>query len=84
MSRCAIPGCTDPCRSRQLMCRWHWVKVPADLKASVNATWKIVARPMKEAPRVPAIRLGEIRRYVDAKKAAIAAVCKLEGVTPCL
>lgn len=80
MKGCAIPGCTDPCRSRQLMCKWHWRKVPAQLKAAVLSTWAKVSKPMRDDPRGPEVRLGEIAAYRAAVDDAVADVCRQEGL----
>lgn len=83
MSGCAIPGCTDPCRSGQLMCKWHWRKVPAALKALVNSAWTAVqdrstVRDRSEDALLA--RLLVIRTYQDAKEKAVASVCEKEGL----
>lgn len=62
------------------MCKWHWRKVAANLKALVLQTWKAVqGRP---APTEAALekRLSEIRSYREAVAAAVADVCRQEGL----
>lgn len=76
MKGCAIPGCTDPCRSGQLMCKWHWRKVPADMKRLVNATWAAVQSFVGPVTGL----LEKTREYKDARNAAIDHVCEQEGL----
>jgi hypothetical protein len=84
MSRCAVPGCTDPCRSGMLMCRWHWFRVPVALRRAVNSAWKeLVAAntaPDRSEARLKA-RLVVIREYQAAKTAAVDFICTQEGLT---
>ena len=78
MSQCAIPGCFDPCRSRQLMCTWHWRKVPTDIKAPLTAAWKAYN---DRAPKLHANEaLNLIGAYRTMVKVAVAYVCGLEGI----
>lgn len=43
--RCRIHSCKTLAKAGQLMCRDHWLSLPAMLRRSINASWK--ARDMK-------------------------------------
>jgi hypothetical protein len=84
--RCAIPGCTDPCRAGDPMCRWHWKMVPQELKRAVWGT----QRAMQLSEHVGA---GGVRASVDTRlsvaaefhralRDAVIDVCRQLGLKP--
>lgn len=74
---CAIPGCTDPCRSGQLMCKWHWRKVPAVMKAAVMDAWKAIQGGQDKPAHTALANIVVYRAAVDD---AVADVCRQEGL----
>lgn len=73
--QCAVPGCTDPMRPNQLMCRWHWHACPKALQQAVLTTWKGVQDQTGE----PEERLARIVKYREAVKAAVDDVVSQES-----
>ena len=68
---CPIAGCKTVIANDKLMCFDHWRLVPRSLQQRVTATWQGVRRCGHLAKRLEAIK-----RYNDARTAAVAAVQK--------
>lgn len=66
---CHAIGCDVEVPPKMLMCRAHWYKVPAHLRARVWATY----RPGQEVTKDPSLE------YIEAQRAAVDAVAKAEG-----
>lgn len=83
---CAIPSCTTVIRPGLLMCPPDWRRVPAELQAEVNRTWKaydamlkaVIASarpgPPENAGPSPDERWRVRSEYLAARDKAIAAV----------
>jgi len=66
---CHAEGCTKTVPPRMLMCLPHWRMVPRELQRQVWDTYV----PGQE------VRKDPTREYLEAHRAAVAAVAKLEG-----
>ena len=72
MNDCAVPRCTGPARSGQLMCRSHWFDVPAEIRRMVNKTWR--AYSTAASTGAPAVFAAARDAYRQARTAAVEAV----------
>jgi hypothetical protein len=46
-NECPIDGCDKPRASSQLMCKWHWYKVPKELRDRV---WRAARKMWNDDP----------------------------------
>ena len=59
--RCIWPGCSKPTRAAYLMCRAHWYRLPADLRARIWDTY----RPGQTALTASPEYLAALRDVLD-------------------
>ena len=59
--RCIWPGCGKPTRAAYLMCRAHWYRLPADLRARIWDTY----RPGQTALTASPEYLAALRDVLD-------------------
>ena len=67
-NRCPIDGCPRERKSKQLMCRSHWYKVPKELRDKV---WRTAEAMWADESDLPS---GTYTAWSEARSEAIAAV----------
>lgn len=66
--RCPVVGCFDPPREGHLMCRHHWLALPAALRREVDDSWREYSAAIKADPEAA---LAMHPRYRLAAEAAV-------------
>lgn len=67
---CPVGECQRRIQTGHLMCFEHWRRVPRDLKAEVNDSWKVYRRMLFNGDRSPAA-IDAAARYRVASEQAV-------------